>query len=184
MPVYNLITFGSVALSCVYTGFNDTRHSGGTASRVNASTLLALHSMTTSNVLKHRVYCVRVADNFSLRILWCNNCTHCTVIWQRCTDAPTRRCRTITFMGGSRGVTRVTSHPPGAAAYFMLLLCLWLKLFRCRFVPLLEPNPDDATAPRSYVQLVIILNNTTILSWIIHALNNALNNSCIKETTS
>ena len=96
MPVYNLITFGSVALSCVYTGFNDTRHSGGTASRVNASTLLALHSMTTSNVLKHRVCCVRVADNFSLRILWCNNCTHCTVIWQRCTDAPTRRCRTIT----------------------------------------------------------------------------------------
>ena len=30
--------------------------------------------------------------------------------------------------------------PPGASAYFMLLLCVWLKLFRCRFVPLLEPN--------------------------------------------
>ena len=27
------------------------------------------------------------------------------------------------------------SHPPGAAAYFMLLLCVWLKLFWCRFVP-------------------------------------------------
>jgi len=49
-------------------------------------------------------------------------------------------------------VTRVTSHPPGAAAYFMLLLCVRLKLFRCCFVPLLEPNPGDATAPRSYVQ--------------------------------
>ena len=35
---------------------------------------------------------------------------------------------------------------PGAAAYLMLLLCVWIKLFRCRFVPLLEPNPDDATA--------------------------------------
>jgi len=31
----------------------------------------------------------------------------------------------------------------------MLLLCVWLKLFRCRFVPLL-----DATVPRSYVQLL------------------------------
>ena len=40
------------------------------------------------------------------------------------------------------GVTRVTSNPPpGAAAYLMLLLWVWLKLFRCRFVPLLEPNP-------------------------------------------
>jgi len=55
-------------------------------------------------------------------------------------------------LGG--GVTRVTSHPRGAAAYFMLLLCVWLKLFRCRSVPLLEPNPGDATAPRSYVQLL------------------------------
>jgi len=36
----------------------------------------------------------------------------------------------------------------------MLLLCVWLKLFRCRFVPLVEPNPGDATAPRSYVQLL------------------------------
>jgi len=44
-------------------------------------------------------------------------------------------------LGG--GVTRVISNPPGAAAYFMLLLCMQLKLFRCRFVPLLEPNPDD-----------------------------------------
>ena len=35
----------------------------------------------------------------------------------------------------------VTSHPHGSAAYFMLLLCMRLKLFRCRFVPLLEPNP-------------------------------------------
>ena len=43
---------------------------------------------------------------------------------------------------------------PGAAAYFTLILCVWLKLFRCRFVPLLEPNPGDATAPRSYVQLL------------------------------
>ena len=32
--------------------------------------------------------------------------------------------------------------------------CVWLKLFRCRSVPLLEPNPGDATAPRSYVQLL------------------------------
>ena len=24
----------------------------------------------------------------------------------------------------------------------MLLLCVWLKLFRCRFVPLFEPNPS------------------------------------------
>ena len=37
----------------------------------------------------------------------------------------------------------VTSHPHGSAAYFMLLLCMRLKLFRCRFVPLLEPNPGD-----------------------------------------
>ena len=45
--------------------------------------------------------------------------------------------------GGSReGVTRVTSNPPGAATYFMFLLCVCLKLFRCRFVPLLEPNPS------------------------------------------
>ena len=54
-------------------------------------------------------------------------------------------------------MTRVTSHPPpGAAAYFVLLVCVWLtrKLFRCRFVPLLEPNPGDATAPRRYVQLL------------------------------
>ena len=59
-------------------------------------------------------------------------------------------------MGGSRGVTRVTSHPPGVEAYFMLLSlsCVWLKLFQCRFVPLHEPNPGDATAPRSYVQLL------------------------------
>ena len=28
------------------------------------------------------------------------------------------------FRGGSRGVTRVTSHPPGAAAYFMLFFAL------------------------------------------------------------
>ena len=55
---------------------------------------------------------------------------------------------------GLEGVTRVTSHPPDAAAYFTLLLCVWLKLFRCCFVPLLEPNPGDATAPRSYVQLL------------------------------
>ena len=27
---------------------------------------------------------------------------------------------------------------PGAAAYFMLLLCVWLQLLWCRFVPLLE----------------------------------------------
>ena len=26
--------------------------------------------------------------------------------------------------GKSRGVTRVTSNPPGAAAYFMILLCV------------------------------------------------------------
>ena len=45
--------------------------------------------------------------------------------------------------GGSReGVTRVTSNPHGAATYFMFLLCVCLKLFRCRFVPLLEPNPS------------------------------------------
>ena len=42
--------------------------------------------------------------------------------------------------GGSRGW--LVTPPPGAAAYFMLLLCVWLKLFRCRFVPLLEPNPS------------------------------------------
>ena len=40
----------------------------------------------------------------------------------------------------------------GAAAYFMLLLCVRLELFRCRFVPPLEPNPGDATAPRSNSQ--------------------------------
>ena len=50
------------------------------------------------------------------------------------------------FRGGSRG--GVTSHPPVAAAYFMLLLCVWLKLFRCRFLPLLEPNPGDALNAR------------------------------------
>ena len=55
--------------------------------------------------------------------------------------------------GGSRGWL-VTTSPLGAAAYFMLLLCVWLKLFRRRFVPLLEPNPGDATAPRSCVQLL------------------------------
>jgi len=37
--------------------------------------------------------------------------------------------------------------PPGAAAYFMLL-CAWLKLFRCRIVLLLEPNRGDATAKK------------------------------------
>jgi len=49
--------------------------------------------------------------------------------------------------GGSRGsVTRVTSNPLGAAAYFMLLLCV---LFRCRFVPLLEPNPGNFILPKA-----------------------------------
>ena len=51
-------------------------------------------------------------------------------------------------------MTRVTSYPWRAAAYFMLLSCMRLKLFGCRFVPLLEPNPGDATAPKSYVQLL------------------------------
>jgi len=30
----------------------------------------------------------------------------------------------------------------------MLLLCVWLKLFRCRFVPLLEPNPASLAVAR------------------------------------
>jgi len=63
-------------------------------------------------------------------------------------------CAATLSTGADLGVTRVTSHPPGAAAYFMLLLCAWLKLLRCRFVPLLEPNPGDATAPTGYVQLL------------------------------
>jgi len=67
---------------------------------------------------------------------------------------PQRRCcvalvvsrprRWRTPRGGSRGgVTRVTSHPPWPARqhFTLLLLCVWLKLFRCRFVPLLEPKP-------------------------------------------
>jgi len=46
------------------------------------------------------------------------------------------------------GVTGVTSHPPGAAAYFMLLLCVCdLQLFRYRFVPILEPNPGNFILP-------------------------------------
>ena len=35
------------------------------------------------------------------------------------------------------------SHPPDAADYFLLLLCVRIKLFRCRFVPLLGPNPGN-----------------------------------------
>jgi len=37
--------------------------------------------------------------------------------------------------GGGGGGTEVTGHSLGAVAYFMLLLCVRLKLFRCRFVP-------------------------------------------------
>jgi len=37
----------------------------------------------------------------------------------------------------------VISHPPDAADYFLLLLCVRIKLFRCRFVPLLGPNPGN-----------------------------------------
>ena len=46
------------------------------------------------------------------------------------------------FRGESRGWLGWLVTPPGTAAYFMLLLRVWLKLFRCRYVPLLEPNPS------------------------------------------
>jgi len=77
-------------------------------------------------------------------------CRRCVSACQQMVSTTTIYAYTF-IRGGSMGVTIVT---PGAAAYFTLILCVWLKLFRCRFVPLLEPNPGDATAPRSYVQLL------------------------------
>ena len=45
--------------------------------------------------------------------------------WVEPSPAGSRGCREQGRIYGG-GVTRVTSHSPGAAAYFMLLLCLWL----------------------------------------------------------
>jgi len=70
---------------------------------------------------------------------------YCSILWLLIDGHDSRS-------GADPGGWLVT--PPGAAAYFMLVLCVWLKLFWCRFVPLLELNPGDATAPRSYVQLL------------------------------
>jgi len=53
----------------------------------------------------------------------------------------------LTTQGRIWGWLVTTTPPPGAAAYFMLL-CAWLKLFRCRIVPLLEPNRGDTTAKK------------------------------------
>ena len=80
-------------------------------------------------------------------------------------------CATIAVMnnnknlkGRSRGVTRVTSHPPGTAAYFMLLLCMCLVISMSFCAPpgakswlrsLRFPNSPPLKNPRSSNEPVI-----------------------------
>ena len=67
---------------------------------------------------------------------------------------------TLSGKGGSRGLTRVTSNPRGAAAYFMLLLCVWLKLFRCRFVPLQIQLQGHPSLKTSYIRQCSVARST------------------------
>ena len=54
--------------------------------------------------------------------------------------------QTLVRRGGSRGwLGWLVTPPPWRGS----LLCVWLKLFRCRFVPLCEPNPGDPLNARS-----------------------------------
>jgi len=58
------------------------------------------------------------------------------------------------FAGTDLGVTRVTSHPLARQPISCYACDLGLCYFDVVFVPLLEPNPGDAIAPRSCVQLL------------------------------
>jgi len=58
----------------------------------------------------------------------------------------TRRAKISVYTSGADlgGMTRVTSHPP-ARQPISCYYCACDKLFRCRFVPLFEPNPSMLT---------------------------------------
>jgi len=58
------------------------------------------------------------------------------------------------FAGTDLGVTILTSHPLARQPISCYACDLGLCYFDVVFVPLLEPNPGDAIAPRSCVQLL------------------------------